>query len=78
MSQQMQPQTNQNWRSHLKWRGQIGVLIGFAAGVGIGHRLSLGAVDWVIVASFAAALFIYYRQISVTPERPDNPERSPG
>ena len=78
MSQQMQPQASQNWRSQLKWRSQVGVLIGLAAGVGIGHRLSLEAVDWVIVASFAAALFIYYRRIAVTSKGPDSAGRSPG
>ena len=61
MSDEMNPQPRSEWqptRSMLRF----GVFIGFAAGIGIGHRLSAELANWVVLASILAALFFYYRR----------------
>ena len=40
---------------------RFGVLIGFAAGIGIGPTLSQDMDRWILLLSVLTALFFYYR-----------------
>jgi hypothetical protein len=59
MPDEMQSQPRPNGKLSLL---RFGVLIGFAAGIGIGPRLSQDVRLWVLLLSILAALFFYYRR----------------
>ena len=60
MPDEMQSQQRAKWQITQTLR--FAVLIGFAAGIGIGPRLSPDVNQWVFLLSLLAGLFFYYRR----------------
>ena len=61
MPDEMQSQQRAKWQPTASM-ARFGVLIGFAAAIGIGPRLSPDVDQWVFLLSILAGLFFYYRR----------------
>ena len=57
----MPDETNPHPKSQITPLYRFGLLLGFAAGIGVGPRLPENINHWVFLVSIGAALFFYYR-----------------